>query len=279
MAIVVYVDDSGSKEYSSSGIYTEGLTQHFVFGAVIMSAETAQNFETTLAHLKFRYFGTSDVEIKSTWLRNPVHRQERYIQKFSITDTQLVEFVESMYSTFDSVDAEIVGVIIDKKAMQKRYTKPHNTSAMAYEILAQRLAKLDVADESVQVIMDKMSGATPAGNQYMANLKDHHKRLIKSGASFYTKISFRKLKHSIDFRDSKSSHLIQFADLIAYNIFRQFRDYGSTWLYSDVPLKMYQWFERISHKVRRSERDVVQGYGIILFPDSEKRQWRYFVDN
>jgi len=73
-----------------------------------------------------------------------------------------------------------------------------------------------------------MTGATPKGNQYRTNLRRHHAQLKQTGSYLYRGIRFPHLR-DLRFVDSKRSELVQVADLVAYNVYRQFRDHGEAW--------------------------------------------------
>ena len=98
---------------------------------------------------------------------------------------------------------------------------------------------------------------------------------MKHGSSLQKKIPFTCLKSPVKFVSSEHSDLIQAADLISYNVNRQFMDHGEAWetTSSDGNLPMYSYFERISGKFRRSTSGRVQGFGIVKFPLRNQILW------
>lgn len=135
---------------------------------------------------------------------------------------------------------------------------------------------------SVSVIIDDMTGSTPKGNQYKRNLRRHHKQLKKEGSRLlphkYTAKDFDCLVSDIKFVDSAESHLIQVADIVAYNVYRQFVDFGQFWEEKpdndDPTLPTYEWFNSIAHKFRQeSYQNRIQGYGVVKFPLQERIIW------
>jgi hypothetical protein len=76
------------------------------------------------------------------------------------------------------------------------------------------------------------------------------------------------------FVNSAISHLVQISDLAAYNVHRQFNQYGEDWERPGAgPLNMYPYFREISGKFRMDVNDRVQGYGIVKFPLRERVLW------
>jgi hypothetical protein len=73
---------------------------------------------------------------------------------------------------------------------------------------------------------------------------------------------------SIDFEQSSISNFLQIADTVAYNILRQFVDYGDKWDSFNASSKMYQYFRRIyGNFYCRGEENHIKGTGIIKLPD------------
>lgn len=72
------------------------------------------------------------------------------------------------------------------------------------------------------------------------------------------------------------SGLIQIADLAAYNVFRQFKDNGSTW---DNPgahkLHLYSFFGRMLPRFDHDASHVFAGYGVAKMPCKVTHKW-YF---
>lgn len=275
MSYVVYIDDSGTKEYNNDRLYSNnGNTPLFVFGALLMTTDASDKLTTEVRKLKSQAFGTEEVEIKSTWLRLPKHREEQYLKKFRMSSDTLDKFTTDFYQIITTTDLTLLGVIIDKLAMQNKYPKPYYPAAIAYEILMQRVVQQCTTQESVSVIIDDMNGATPAGNQHKTNLQKQHEKLRKTGSSLMPKLNFSPLTQHIKFKDSQKSHQLQVADIIAYNTFRQFRDHGTDWEIISDTLPMYKWFKLIAHKFRTDANGKVQGWGIIKYPLDNRIAWK-----
>ena len=94
----LYIDDSGTKEYANDPAEYEGRrgnSRHFLFCGVLASVKAASDLAAKIIELKNDNFGTAEVEIKSTWLRNPEARAKKYLTPYGITDVQLTGFVDA----------------------------------------------------------------------------------------------------------------------------------------------------------------------------------------
>jgi hypothetical protein len=168
-----------------------------------------------------------------------------------------------------------IAAVIDKKHMQETYPVLWYVPAVAYDLLLQRLDKELHRTGEVSVVIDDMTGATPKGNQYKFNLTQQHQRMIKRGSALMKGFDFRFLHKTLKFVNSAQSHLIQVADIAAYNVYRQFVDHGEEWETQGITkLPTYSHLERIEGKFRKDANGRVQGYGIVKFPLRQRIPWR-----
>ena len=81
---------------------------------------------------------------------------------------------------------------------------------------------------------------------------------------------FERYSHaSIDFEKSKDSNFLQIADTVAYNILRQFVDYGDKWERTDTIEEMYPYFERIfGNFYCKDGLSNPKGIGVSKIPDA-----------
>lgn len=276
----LYVDDSGTKEYAPNNTYThQGPTRHFVFAGLVCSAPTAKALTERVDEMKIETFGTTNVEIKSNWLRRDRERSVRYIERFGVSSEALTRFSESLFDLIEKADAKLIACVVDKLHMREDYKdRAHQPSACAYEFLLQRaqLEMLDVGG-TARVIMDDMDGATPAGRQYKANLLTHHRSLRANGSRYVRPaIPMDRIEGELQFRKSQHDNRIQLADLVAYAVYRQFFSHGEAWeSVENRNLVMYEYFERIAHKFRQDQNGRVQGFGIVKAPLRRRIPWHY----
>jgi Protein of unknown function (DUF3800) len=279
----LYIDDSGTKEYAKDP--TEygrtGNSRYFVFGGVLITTAESGTLSETIKKAKRVVFGTDAVEIKSNWLRIPKERTKRYRDKYSIDDDQIEDFVNHYYMLISKANLRLFAAVIDKVHVQEDYGNPWYAPAIAYEVLMQRIVQSVKRPESVSVIIDDMTGATPKGRQYRSNLVSHHEKLRKNGSQLLRKLDFSSILPGIRFVDSARSHLIQVADVIAYNVYRQFVDYGECWERGDatesgeLKLQTYEWFDRIGEKFHHGPDGRVQGFGLVKFPLRNRIPWKW----
>lgn len=126
---------------------------------------------------------------------------------------------------------------------------------------------------SFSVVIDQTSGKTPRGRRYQVNLTRHHALLRKHGCKLIDGFTFDDMRGQ-RFVDSAASDLVQVADVVAYNVLRQFRDYGAEWEQHLHKLPMYDHFRKISGKFRQADDGTVDGYGIVKFPVRTRVRWR-----
>lgn len=230
--------------------------------------------------IKQRFFGTHCVEIKSNWLRMPSERGKRYLSKYGISDGDLSAFVDELYRCIISSDLKALAVAIDKPYYKEQYgDSAWYPPAIAYELLLQRAVQEILVPDGLSVVVDDMSGATPKGNQYKRNLRRQHASLRKNGSKLQKKIRFSSLNTDIKFVDSAHSHQVQVADLVAYNVYRQFSPYSLGSCLGEIAsidqAPAYQWLKALLPKFRTDSRGQVQGYGLVAFPLENKAPWAF----
>lgn len=273
----LYLDDSGTKEYAASanGYSRSGNTRYFVFGGILLSNESAGAVSSRIIELKLGTFQSECVEIKSNWLRRANERRRYYLEPYSLTEETLDEFVARYYEIVSSCDGVLIAAVVDKEHMQEQYSAPWYPPAVAYEGVLQR-AELSLGPaQEFSVIIDDMSGATPRGNQYKYNLGKQHLRLRKYGSSLLKGFRFDRLHSSLRFVNSEHSHLVQLADVVAYNVFRQFVEHGVEWEQLGLlKLPTYDHFAKIARKFRTDGNGRIQGFGVVKFPLQQRVLWR-----
>lgn len=277
---IFYIDDSGTKEYALPGelydVANGGKSRYFVFAGALLSQLASNRLANAIAGRKLKYFHTPNVEIKSNWLRIPDEREKRYLKPYGISSADLNQFVTEYYELILKSDIMFLAGVVDKQQVQEDYEAPWYAPAIAYEILLQRLQMQlsTLAQCDVSIVVDDMQGATPAGRTYKMNLDHHHKYLRQYGSRLQTGFTFPSIAGNISFRDSARSHQIQVADIIAYNVMRQFREFGEEWEKEDLQeLPTYGPFAMLVEKFRQSLTGRIQGYGIAKYPMKKRGEW------
>lgn len=272
---IFYIDDSGTKEYANSPeeYSTSGNTRYFCFGGALMDASESAVLGSRIADLKNKIFGNKDVELKSNWLRIPKERKEKYLNPYNLSEDDLKECVDKFYDIVSSSKITLIAAIVDKIQMKTQYGEDAwYPPAVAYEILLQRIVQEVTFPDTVSVVIDDMDGATPKGNQYKKNLKNHHEKLRQHGSSLKKGLDWKPLKKA-KFVNSAFSHHIQVADIVAYNVYRQFVLHGEKWENkANKSLPLYSWLDKLANKFRNNNGRI-QGYGIIKIPLMQRVQW------
>jgi hypothetical protein len=265
----IYIDDSGEKEYG------EKTSRYFVYAGVVVNRAEERALSDEIDSLKRETFGTANVEIKSNWLRQPKERKRRYCDPFGLTDDALTQFVDRVYTFMQSDRLTYVAAAVDKPQMIEKYgEKRYYPSALAYQFILQRYQKHCGQSGAVgYVTIDDMDGSSPKKNQWRALLSNQHERLKKDGCRF-TALRFDNVAPRALFAASSRFNLLQIADLIAYNVFRQFRQYGDAW---DRPntamLPVYGRLETVMGRFMRSVDGQVAGWGIVKWPKITSTRW------
>lgn len=263
-----FLDESGQREYG------EATDPFYVVAGVVVPADKVVSLETEIGGLKRAFFRTRRVEIKSNWLRYPAERKKHYLQAFGLGEAKLRLFVDTLYDWVLAAPVAFIAAVVDKPLMLQKYPNPHHPSALGYLLFAQRYQKFLAQRHSLgAVTCDTVSGASLAGNQWQKLLHAQHLHLKKHGCP-YTGSAFPNLADSLFFDDSSHSSLIQLADLIAYNTFRQFKDHGVEW---DDPasesLELYSYFARVLPRFRKSQTGVFAGFGVAKMPTRHFHEW------
>lgn len=275
---LVFLDDSGTKGYREDAVYNTdgGESAYFTYAGPFGARAGIQALASRIAQIKQECFGTTQVELKSSWLRRPEHRRKRYEDKFDVTEDDLTECVDAVYDALQESPVKLVACVVNKAEMQKLYGDgAWYPATISYEFLMQRVMMhvSRVLNAGVRVVVDDMDGATPAGNQYKANLRKHHATLARSGSRLQKSISFRALK-DLRFKDSAKNHLLQLADLVAYNTMRQFRDHGDDWFSGGESIQTYRHFGRIAGSfLKKPGTNRVAGYGCVVAPKTGPATW------
>ncbi len=264
----IYIDDSGEKEYGPKS------SQYFVYAGVVVAVADEPQFNAVIADAKHACFGRTDVELKSNWLRIPHEREKRYLSLHGVTDEKLTTMVNAIYEWIVKADIQLVAAVIDKPQMQQKYKDPWHPSATAYLYLLQRYQREMARRGGLgYVTVDDMEGASAAQNQWRDLLRSQHKKLKKEGCPL-TKLRFDNVADEFRFGGSERFHLLQVADFVAYNVLRQFRQYGEQW---DDPAKgdlpMYPRLRQLLPRFMRGPKNELQGWGIVKWPSMHTGRW------
>ena len=276
-----FIDDSGSRQWETP--YSLDFTQnppdrseenlnfwrrnYFVLAGIHITSEKTSELNTLINAKKREVFGTKHVEIKSDKLRNPYQRKKFYLDAFGITEEVLKDFIDNFwYPLFIKENFIVQAFILDKRYFGGK----RNTStplALLTQILFDRLEMFPASE--YEIVFDQMENE-------IKSRKNDHGLILKvaeqeiNASPFYTKYSHAGLR----FEKSSNSNFLQIADTAAYNVYRQFIDFGHQWENPDgSEMEDYEYFRRMSECIHCDSRGVIAGFGIVKYPNPVKKRW------
>lgn len=161
----LFVEDSGSKDYINpyhKSLPTKPgrkylLDNYFVLCGIRISSKDLSNIQTKINNAKIKYFGTKNVEIKSTKLRNPIKNEIHLQKKFNISAKDILLFTEEIYQVIkDNTDKiGIMSVVYDKQKFsdKKRVQTDGDPLLKSCQILFERVEYLG---KSTSIYFDQM---------------------------------------------------------------------------------------------------------------------------
>lgn len=255
----IHIDESGEREYG------DATSAYFVYCGVVVLLSDLATANAEVARHKKAYFGTEEVEYKSNWFRIPKERRLHYLNPFGLTDTVFSEMTRELYRIVGELPIVLLAAVIDKRGMVEKYSaeKAYSPSAFAYELLMERFQFYlkDVGGQD-DVWIDDISGRKPGGHAYKVLISNLQRKLQIQGSTAY-KIRIDRIHGQPKFVPSECCHMVQVADLCAYNVMRQFRTFGRL---PTSATDIYGGYARAADKFRIGPNGAVDGYGIVCFP-------------
>lgn len=276
----LFIDDSGSKHWEvpysrdfvdnppartdSNRLFWQ--QNYFVLAGIHVRREVMAVLNPLIDKKKKEVFGTKHVELHSVDLR--IKMKQKYLGPYNISKEQLVEFIDGFwYPLFNEYDMQLVAVIVDKRY----YKNPRHENKTPLEIAVETLFDRTELHphRDCQIVFDQMD----------SQIKSHKRDQGKIFQIADTKIDLQDGKYrnkyshtSVRFEKSASSNFLQLADMVAYNVWRQFVDFGDEWDNHSMfgkhrVLPTYSYFEKISSNFYHGDNNRVNGYGIVKLPD------------
>ena len=233
-----YFDESGSRD-PSAGTPEKPKDHLYVLLAVGMYEGQWRTFETEISGLKLELaaglscqgkgqFELADCEVKSNWIRIPSEREKRSRFLHGLTDADLTRLTDAYFDQVAGRHTVIMASVVDKRYLHDG-TTDDKLHLKAYEFLLERIqhymrqyhprhrALIVMDDNSLQLnraVAMKHASFQMKGNQNM---------------------QFPAIVEYPFFTRSELSNGVQLADLLAYNVYRAFRDEDAG----------YPYFERV----------------------------------
>jgi len=242
-----------------------------VIAALVVKRDDVAAIHREMVRLKDETFGDRDVEIKSDWLRNPHQRAKHYLRPYHLDEERLNRFgqhVTELFSTFGP-RIQIVACVFDKRYYRDRQNNDPccNTCQVVLERLEFHMQRL--AGTCILVVDQMEDSLSPerGKNGEIVDVLLNRRRMRHTFVERYRHLT------DIQFRKSKEENLLQLADLAAYNVYRQFVDYGREWekpIQETLPL--YPYFQRmLGNFITKNDR--IRGIGLCKLPDTAKINW------
>jgi len=276
-----FIDDSGSRQWETP--YSPDFTQnppdrseenlnfwrrnYFVLAGIHITSEKTSELNDLINVKKVEVFGTKHVEIKSDKLRNPHQRKKFYLDPFGVSEEELKGFIEDFwYPLFIKENFVVQAFVLDKRYFAGKRNGSTPLSLLT-QIVFDRL-EMFPANE-YEIVFDQMESEIKS--------KKHDQGMILKVANqeinaspFYAKYSHSGLR----FEKSCNSNFLQIADTAAYNVYRQFVDFGHQWENpSGTEMEDYEYFRRMASAIHCDGYGVIAGFGIVKYPNPVKKRW------
>lgn len=285
----LFIDDSGSKDWKTP--YSRDFVDHppartpmnrsfwqdnyFVLAGVHVSSDVISELNPLIDEAKIKYFGTKHVELHSADLRFPRTLRKKYLDKYNISKEKLKEFIDDFwYKLFEQYPFQSIAIVVDKRY----YRNPRYDEKTPLDIAAATLFDRNEMHPKgrCHIIFDQMDShiKTRTGSQGKV-LQLSNTKIELNGKEL------KKYHHvSVDFVDSSKSNFLQLADMVAYNVWRQFVEYGDEWdIHSPEGehriLPTYSYFDKISPSFY-TKGDRLSGIGLVKVPDpfNKSKSWK-----
>jgi hypothetical protein len=222
-----YFDESGSRD-PSVGTSTKPKDHLYVLLAVGMFERQWFPFDRNIANLKLELadhlrrsgkgrFELADCEVKSNWIRNPQERARKSPFLNALGEQDLERLIACFFNQAQEHKTIVMASVIDKRHLQGHldHEKLHKK---AYEFLLERIERYLAEYHSKHLGLMVMDDTSKQLNQAVAM---KHAFFQRSGNR---NMGFRHIVEYPFFTRSELSNGVQLADLLAYSVYRAFRD-------------------------------------------------------
>lgn len=253
-----YMDESGEREYTSTSRY-------FVLCTIGVMVSDWKNINSSILALKKTYFNDVQVEIKSNWLRIPKERDKYYLKPYKISTVELTEFTEKLYDILSSYKIVVIAGVVDKEQMKKQYKTPQSPSSLAYRLVLERIELFLQRRENEYgfLVFDKITELELQKKGYEDLLSKQHARYLEKGTDY---MPINHIVEGLLLIPSHENNMLQLVDICAYNVLRQFRDYGDGWNPRTGFSGYYSYFQRIIPLLDCQPDGNYVNWGIKKFP-------------
>ena len=222
-----YFDESGSRD-PSIGTPEKPKNHLYVLLALGMFERQWHPFERAISNVKLELAdflrqdrkGTFDLaacEVKSNWIRNSKERSEKSPFLAALDAKDRERLVASYFSQIELRKMVIMAAVIDKRYLHDHMT--HETlHKKAYEFLLERIEHYIAEFHPKHQALVVMDDTSKDLNQAVAMKHAFFQRAGNQNVRFHHIVEYPF------FTRSELSNGVQLADLLAYNVYRAFKD-------------------------------------------------------
>lgn len=237
-----YFDESGSRD-PSVGTAEKPKDHLYVLLAVGLFERQWRPFDRAISHVKLELadylrrdgrgvFDLAACEVKSNWIRNAKERAEKSPFLTALHADDIERLVGSYFAQLTERNAVVMAAVIDKRHLHDHMT--HETlHKKAYEFLLERIEHYMNEYHPKHQALIVMDDTSKSLNQAVAM---KHAFFQRAGNQ---NVRFRHIVEYPFFTRSELSNGVQLADLLAYNIYRTFRDENFAYPYFEMLLPVF----------------------------------------
>ena len=255
-----YVDESGTRD-PSTGTTDRPRDHLYVLLAVGIFERQWRPFDLEISRVKLELadylakdgkgnYDLADCEIKSNWIRHSGARAKHSPFLDALHADDLDRLISTYYSQIKDRKAVLLAVVIDKRELYAG-TTPETLHRRAYEFLLERIEHYMRGyhpKHQALIVMDDTS------RQLNRAITLQHAQFQRSGNP---NMHFPHIVEYPFFTRSELSNGVQLADLLAYNVYRAFKD-------EDLD---YPYFKRtLPNFYRRLQATAIDG--LKVWPDA-----------
>lgn len=234
-----YFDESGSRD-PSCGTLEKPRDHLYVLLAVGMYERQWRPFEREITNVKLElahYLGRdglgplnlAECEVKSNWIRNAKERAQKSPFLTALTDNDRERLVAAYFNQVQARKAVIIAAVIDKRHLHDHVTH-EILHKKAYEFILERIQHFMREYHTKHQALIVMDDTSKQLNQAVA-LK--HAYFQRSGNQ---NLRFDHIVEYPFFTRSELSNGVQLADLLAYNVYRAFKEENLDYPYFNMLL-------------------------------------------
>ncbi len=255
-----YFDESGSRDPSVE-MKKKPKDHIYVLLAVGMYEGQWRRFDSALSRLKLELanslkqaskgpFDLADCEVKSNWVRNERERERRSPFLYALHCDDLTRLTDAYFRQVVERNMVVVVAVIDKRSLHD-YMTEEMLHKKAYELVLERIQHYMREYHSKHQALIVMDDTSKQLNRAVAM---KHAFFQRSGNQNMT---FPAIVEYPFFTRSELSNGVQLADLLAYNVYRAFRN-------EDLA---YPYFARLLPNIYRG-RNQEALHGLKIWPES-----------